>query len=138
MPTDDYVTHIEKENDAIRKKLMHYETLRDIIAARVSIDHAAVLESLDPMLVCEYAVKMGWTLNYEKPHERYLTRSYYSPHRDTKCKLYIQDFSPQSKRYNGVSEKLKDTIKIFARIHKKGELEVIYEIITGDIKQENA
>jgi len=132
----DYIATVEKENESLRQKLLHYNTLRDIIATRVNIENISVGEMVDPSSLCDYMTKLGWTLNYEKIHERYLTRSYYSPHRDTKCKIYVRDLRPDPRgRKSGMHAKIVDAIKLLARLHKKGELEVIYETITGDIKE---
>lgn len=132
----DYVITIEKENEMLRQKLLHYDTLRDIISTRVNIENIGVGDIINPLSMCNYMEKLGWTLNYEKTHERYLTRSYYSPHRDTKCKLYVRDLRPDCRGgKNGVNAKMVDAIRLLARLHKKGELEVIYEILTGDIRE---
>lgn len=131
----EYVATVEKENEMLRQKLLHYDTLRDIISTKVIIDNLNVGEMLDPMRLCDYMVKLGWTLNYEKTHERYLTRSYHSPHRDTKCKLYVRDLRPDSRGKSGIHAKVVDAVRLLARLHKKGELEVIYETLTGDIKE---
>jgi hypothetical protein len=133
----EYTAAVEKENATLRTKLLHYDTLRDIIATKVLIDNVNIGEMVDPLRLCEYMTKLGWTLNYEKTHERFLTRSYFSPHRDTKCKLYIRDLRPDSRGFgvNGLRSKLVDAVRLLARLHKKGELEVIYEVITGDIRE---
>jgi len=134
--SNEYISTIEKENEVLRQKLLHYDTLRDIISTRVNIDNVNVGEMIDPLRLCDYMVKLGWTINYEKIHERYMTRSYFSPHRDTKCKLYIRDLRPDSRGgKNGIHAKIVDAVRLIARLHKKGELEVIYETLTGDIKE---
>lgn len=135
--SNEYARGIEKENEMLRTKLLHYDTLRDIISTKVIIDNINAGEMVDPLRLCDYMVKLGWTLNYEKIHERYLTRSYFSPHRDTKCKLYIRDLRPDIRDYGlkGLRSKIVDAVRLLARLHKKGELEVIYEVITGDIKE---
>jgi hypothetical protein len=135
--TNEYVQGVEKENEMLRKKLLHYDTLRDIITTKVLIDNINIGEMVEPQRLCDYMVKLGWTLNYEKTHERYLTRSYFSPHRDTKCKLYIRDLRPDPGGHGakGLRSKLVDAVRLLARLHKKGELEVIYEVITGDVKE---
>lgn len=133
--TSDYTSSVEKENAMLRDKLLYYDTLRDIISTRVIIDNSVVGGMVDPFRLCDYMTKMGWTLNYEKIHERYLTRSYFSPHRDTKCKLYVRDLQPYQRDNKGLQCKIIDAIRLLARLHKKGELEVIYEAITNDIKE---
>ena len=138
MSTIEYIQQIEIENEELRKKLFRYDTIRDIISARINISDTNVFSHLEPLTLCQYMEKFGWSMKYEKPHERFLTRSYLSPHKDTKCKIFVKDLTPTKTGPTGsvIALKLRDAVTLLARIHKKGELEVIYEAITGDIREE--
>lgn len=138
MSQDQYIKDIETENAELRKKLYQYDILRDIISSKVSINIVSdEIGNIDPYNVCKYLEDHKWTMKYEKEHEKFLTRSYLSPHKDIKVKIFVKDLSstgnnPRIKTI--ILAKTLDVIKNLARIHKKGELEVIYEILSGDVR----
>lgn len=137
MSDKEYIKELEDQNEHLRKNLENHNLILDIIKAKVNIIDSTFFKLVHPKQICTYVESLGWTLKYEKTHERFLTRCYLSPHKDTKCKVFMQDLyqaeassKPQLADTNGMSAKVKEVISLIARIHKKGELEVIYEILS--------
>jgi len=138
MSAKDYIKEIETQNEVLLRKLDHFVLLSDIIKARVNIVESNFFKVILPKQLCNYMEGLGWTQKYEKMHERFLTRCYLSPHKDAKCKVYLQDTTLpgvmgryDSSNADGIPGKIKESVNILARLHKKGEMEVIFEILTS-------
>jgi hypothetical protein len=137
MTDKDYIRELEDQNEHLRKNLENHNLILDIIKAKVNIIDSNFFKLIHPKQLCSYVESLGWVLKYEKTHERYLTRCYLSPHKDTKCKVFMQDLYQADDNTNarrmdadGMSSRVKEVVSLIARIHKKGELEVIFEILS--------
>jgi hypothetical protein len=133
----EYISWLEKQNEELTNKLGDFELIREILGSKVKIDSCSVIKCIDPYRLCGYMESLGWTQKYEKVHERFLTRCYISPHKDTKCKVFLSDvmtstndFAVNGERYSGLNGKILEVVSVLARLHKKGELEVIYEVMS--------
>jgi hypothetical protein len=134
MSDKEYIKELETQNDVLHRKLEKFDLMSDIIKSRVNIVESNFFKLIHPKQLCQYMESLGWTQKYEKMHERFLTRCYLSPHKDAKCKVYLQDTSsPETVRLggaDGIPAKVKESVNILARLHKKGEMEVIFEILS--------
>jgi hypothetical protein len=141
MSDKEYIKELEKRNDELSVMLENHSLIKDILKAKVNIIESSFFKLIHPKQLCSYIEGLGWTMKYEKTHERYLTRCYLSPHKDAKCKVFMQDlyendktvpgrYSTSSSSIEGVAGKSKEVVSLLARIHKKGELEVIFEVLS--------
>lgn len=134
MSDKEYIKELEAQNDTLHRKLEKFDLMSDIIKSRVNIVESNFFKLIHPRQLCQYMESLGWTQKYEKMHERFLTRCYLSPHKDAKCKVYLQDTSSsEGLRFgsaDGIPAKVKESVNILARLHKKGEMEVIFEILS--------
>jgi hypothetical protein len=138
MSDKEYIKELEKRNDEISVMLENHSLIKDILKAKVNIVDSAFFKLIHPKQLCSYLESLGWVMKYEKTHERYLTRCYLSPHKDAKCKVFMQDIYANSETAprgtngatDGLAGKSKEVVSLLARIHKKGELEVIFEILS--------
>ena len=142
MSDKEYIKELEKRNDELSVMLENFVLIKDILKAKVNIIDSSFFGLIHPKQLCSYMEGLGWTVKYEKTHERYLTRCYLSPHKDAKCKVFMQDLYAEDKTnpsrfatgQDGMAGKAKEVISLLARIHKKGELEVIFEVLSEKAK----
>jgi hypothetical protein len=146
MSDTEYIKDLEKRNNELTVTLENHTLIRDILKAKVNIIDSSFFMLIHPKQLCSYMEALGWTQKYEKMHERFLTRCYLSPHKDAKCKVFIQDlyvekgtaintgYVRSSSSVDGMAGKAKEVVSLLARIHKKGELEVIFEILSEKTK----
>lgn len=143
MSDKEYIKELEKRNDELSVMLENHTLIKDILKAKVNIIDSSFFNLIHPKQLCSYMEGLGWTVKYEKTHERYLTRCYLSPHKDAKCKVFMQDLYADDKtvpsrnyigKDGGMAVKAKEVVSLLARIHKKGELEVIFEILSERVK----
>lgn len=134
MTDTNYTKELERQNEILHKNLENHNLILDIIKSKVNIIECGLFKTIHPKQICSYIESLGWVQKYEKTHERYLTRCYISPHKDTKLKVFMQDLfdadTVTSNRGDGMASKLKEVVSLLARLHKKGELEVIFEILS--------
>jgi len=139
MSDKEYIRELEKRNDELSVMLENHSLIKDILKAKVNIVESSFFKLIHPKQLCSYIEGLGWTMKYEKTHERYLTRCYLSPHKDAKCKIFMQDLYGDDKTVpsrnasgnnGGIAGKSKEVVSLLARIHKKGELEVIFEVLS--------
>ena len=136
MSDKDYIKDLEKRNEELSAIHDAHAIMLDIIKAKVNIVDCHIFNNIHPKQICSYIETLGWTMKYEKTHERFLTRCYLSPHKDAKVKVFMQDLyaaSPSTPRVganDSINTKIKEIISLLARIHKKGEMEVVFEILT--------
>jgi hypothetical protein len=139
MSDKEYIKELEKRNDELSATLEKFALIKDILKAKVNIVDSTFFKLIHPKQLCSYMEGLGWTVKYEKTHERYLTRCYLSPHKDAKCKVFMQDLYASDKtrlstEQDGMAGKAKEVVSLLARIHKKGELEVIFEVLSERAK----
>lgn len=141
MSDKEYIKELEKRNDELSVMLENHTLIKDILKAKVNIVESSFFKTIHPKQLASYMEGLGWTQKYEKTHERYLTRCYLSPHKDAKCKVFMQDLYANSDKVpngyasnDGMAVKAKEVVSLLARIHKKGELEVIFEILSERVK----
>ncbi len=137
MSDADYIKELEKRNGEMSLQLENHVLILDILKSKVNIIESTFFKQIHPKQLCSYIESLGWTVKYEKTHERFLTRCYLSPHKDAKMKVFMQDLfgdsnnvPARSSGIDSISMKNKENISLLARIHKKGELEVIFEILS--------
>jgi hypothetical protein len=138
MSDKEYTLELEKQNDILSNKLESFSLMLDLIKAKVNIVESDFFEQMNPKQICHYVEGLGWTVKYEKTHERFLTRCYLSPHKDAKMKVFMQDLYNNTSSVGRINESIavknKEIVSLLARIHKKGELEVIFEILSPNNK----
>jgi hypothetical protein len=136
MSDKEYIKELEGRNAELIDTLDNHTLILDILKAKVNIVDSNFFKMIHPKQMCSYLEKLGWSVKYEKTHERFITRCYLSPHKDAKVKVFMQDLYGDKPTYvsagmEGIPAKNKEIVSLLARIHKKGELEVIYEILSG-------
>lgn len=136
MSDKEYIKELEGRNAELTDTLDNHTLILDILKAKVNIVDSNFFKMIHPKQMCTYLEKLGWSIKYEKTHERFITRCYLSPHKDAKVKVFMQDLYGDKKTYPndgmvGIPAKNKENVSLLARIHKKGELEVIYEILSN-------
>jgi len=137
MSDKEYIKELEGRNAELIDTLDNHTLILDILKAKVNIVDSNFFKMIHPKQMCSYLEKLGWSVKYEKTHERFITRCYLSPHKDAKVKVFMQDLYSDKKTWGaadgmeGIPAKNKEIVSLLARIHKKGELEVIYEILSG-------
>lgn len=127
--TNEYIKTLEKENELLNEKLAHFDLIYDILTSKVKVVRSDLYSKINPYDLCKYIEKHGWTLNYEKQHERYLTRCYVSCKKDVKVKIHLKDENEEASRSSDISKRIRIAIESFCALHKKGELQVIFEIL---------
>ncbi len=136
MSDKEYIKELEGRHAELIDTLDKHTLILDILKAKVNIVNSNFFKMIHPKQMCAYLEKLGWSVKYEKTHERFITRCYLSPHKDAKVKVFMQDLygdkpTSMSAGMEGIPAKNKEIVSLLARIHKKGELEVIYEILSG-------
>ena len=127
--SSDYIKMLEKENENLNKKLAHHDLIYDILNSKVKVIRSDLYGQVDPLALCNYLVKHGWKERYEKEHERYVTRCYESCKKDIKIKVHLRDKNDSGSRSSDISKRIRIAIDTFCNLHKKGELQVVFDIL---------
>ncbi len=129
----DYIKTLEKENEILNEKLASFDLIYDILSSKVNIIRSDLYNKINPYDLCSYLEKHGWKKRYESQHERYVTRCYVSCKKDVKLKIHLKDLNDGASRSSDISKRIRIAIESFANLHKKGELQVIFEILRENI-----
>jgi hypothetical protein len=124
-----YVRSLETENERLRAMLHNYDLIKDIINSQVDVKRTDFWGKIDPYDMAAFLEKHGWKMQYEKKHERYVSRKYVSRKGDRSIKLHMKDDSPDSSRRSDIGSKIKNAIETYSKLHNKGILLIIFEVL---------
>ena len=131
--TKQYINILEKQNEELLLKVSQMDLMYDIMKSKVVIIRTDLYNKINPLALCGYLEEHDWKMIYEKQHERYLSRGYYTPRKDKKIKIYLKDSNQEGARASTISKKMRQAVEQFCIITRKGELQVIYDILSKQL-----